>query len=148
MFLLLLFIWLFLFLLWDRVSLYSPGYPRIHYVDYAGFKLKKMHLPLPLKHGIKGVRHPPPSEHISFKVNGDWVLWILWVLLSSEKFRHTILIYRFLERSPLWVSFYLLYQLFIFYFLYSVSAVCLLCQLVSVGPAILYLIADLRIFVK
>jgi hypothetical protein len=33
----------------NRVSLYSSGCPRIHYIDQAGLKLTEIQLPLPPK---------------------------------------------------------------------------------------------------
>ena len=37
------------FVFQDRVSLYSPGCPRTHFVDQAGLALTEISLPLPLE---------------------------------------------------------------------------------------------------
>lgn len=44
----------YIFVLWDKVFLCSPGWPEIHYADQAGLKLTKTCLPLT---GNKGVQH-------------------------------------------------------------------------------------------
>jgi hypothetical protein len=51
-----LFIYLFILVFWDRVSLYISGCPGTHFVDQAGFELRNP--PASASHaGIKGVRH-------------------------------------------------------------------------------------------
>jgi hypothetical protein len=51
-----LFVCLFACLLFDRISLWTPGCPGTHHKDQAGHKLTEIHLPLPLEWsgGIKG----------------------------------------------------------------------------------------------
>lgn len=42
---------------WDRVSLYNPGFPQAHCIDQAGLELIETCLPLLGKQGIKGLCH-------------------------------------------------------------------------------------------
>lgn len=51
----------------DRVSLRSPGWPGVCFVEPVGLKLMESWLPLPPDAGIEGMHHP---------VYGVLLLWI------------------------------------------------------------------------
>jgi len=109
-------------LLWNRVCLHSFGFPRTHSVDQAGLRLRDppASASQALELNVCACVPPHPNKHVSSKASSDWVLWILWVILSSEKLITLLWISRFSERNPLQVSFHLLYQLWLSYFLCSV----------------------------
>jgi hypothetical protein len=73
----------FFFFFWDKVSLCSPGCPGTHSVDQAGFKLREIHLPLPLMCWDKRHVSPYLSWNLLFLRQGLTVLprWALHSLI-------------------------------------------------------------------
>jgi hypothetical protein len=78
------FSFLFFFVFWDRVSLYSPGCPGTHFVDQAGLELRN----LPASASwVLGLKAEPPCLAVFF------VFFVLFcfVLFSSRLLNTSLL---------------------------------------------------------
>ena len=71
---------LFCFVVWDRVSLYSPGCPGTHSVDQAGLELRNLPTSASQVLGLKvcTITAWQPQEFLNESWNLSWEPWRLW----------------------------------------------------------------------